>query len=194
MRFRKRLFVDGLGWTLACDGDVERDEFDTEAAVYCSLSFDEEVIGGWRALRTTEPYLGKTIFPGLASLRPYPCRPDIWEISRLGVLPHARRSFAARLIYALMLYFAKTRELQALVGVVDVAHGRNLAAAGINLRRYGPPQVVGHGRGGKPIEAFLAELRPDDQRGRRFQQLAAHTNFLEIRDEALTLGPARISA
>lgn len=193
-RLRKQLFVDGLGWRLDCDGQCERDEFDSDRATYCLLFDRGKAIACWRAIATTEDYLAKGRFPQLATLRPYPSRPDVWEISRLGVLPHTSRTVAARYVYALMVHFALARNARALVGVVDACHGRNMAVHGMRLRRYGPPQLVGYDVQGRAITAYCAELRLSDQKGARFEKLMGHIDKLEISDDAHVLGSARISA
>lgn len=175
-------------------GDVERDEFDTSNANYGLLYCGTELVGGWRAIRTTDDYLGRKLFPQLATLRPYPSSSDVWEISRLGVLTGEDRLFASRCTYALMVYFAQSRRADALIGVVEVSHGRNIEVAGIRLRRRGVPLVVAHDAMGHPIAAYLAELRPADQRGPRFARLMSNLDNLEIRDEALVLRPERVPA
>jgi N-acyl-L-homoserine lactone synthetase len=193
-RFRKRLFVDQLGWALTCKRGIERDEFDTPNVIYGLIFSTSGIVGGWRAIRTTEEYLGRKLFPQLATLRPYPNQADVWEISRLGVMPGPDRQHAARCTYALMVQFAQTRRATALVGVVDVTHGRNIRVAGIKLRRRGIPELVATDRKGHPIIAYVAELRPGDQCGAHFHRLMGHLNGMEIKDEAYLRGPRRVSA
>jgi acyl homoserine lactone synthase len=193
-RFRKQLFVDTLGWKLTHRNGREFDEFDTNRAIYCLLCRDAEPVGGWRALRTTEEYLSRKVFPELAPLRAYPSRPDVWEISRLGVLPRRAGAVSASLVYALMVHFAATRGARSLVGVVDVVHARNMAMAGLNIRAFKDPQDVGVDRLGHPISAFLAEMRLAEQGGARFERLMKCMESLEMRDEASLLGPESISA
>lgn len=193
-KFRKQLFVDVLSWDLTHRDGFEFDEFDTHRAVYCLLYRGREPIGGWRALRTTEEYLSRKVFPELAALRTYPSRPDIWEISRLGVLPDRSEPVSAHLVYALMVYFAMTRDASSLVGVVDVTHARKMAIAGLSLRAFSAPQEVGIDLSGRPIPAFLAEMLLAEQGGKRFEKLLNLLDSLEIRDEASLLGPETISA
>lgn len=192
--FRKQLFVDRLNWPLTHENGLESDEFDTSRAIYCVLYKDSIPIGGWRALRTTEDYLSRKVFPELAPLRTYPSRPDIWDISRLGFLHHIGGPESARLIYGLMCHFAFTREVSSLIGVVDARHARKMAIAGLKIRTFYEPVEVGIDSTGLPIHAFLAELRPVEQRGARFDKIMNLLQSLEIRDEASLLGPESISA
>jgi acyl homoserine lactone synthase len=193
-RFRKRLFVDELGWELIHRDGLESDEFDTARAVFCSLYLGDEIVGCWRAIRTTEEYLGKKIFPQLATLRPYPAHPDIWEISRLGVIRHRQRALSAQHIYALMFHFARTRNAHALCGVVSLVHNRNFVISGIKTRRYGAPQVVGRDARGRPITVFFGEIRMSDQEGAALKKVLDPVNRMELQDDALVLGRAPVSA
>jgi acyl homoserine lactone synthase len=193
-KWRKLLFVDQLGWDLQHENGVEIDEFDTPRAVYCSLYLGDEIVGGWRAIRTNEEYLGKKIFPQLASLRPYPTHPDIWEVSRLGVSRHPMRALSAQYAYALMFHFALTRQARSLVGVVSLIHNRNFVINQIKTRRYGVPQVVGFDVRRRPITVFFGEIRMAEQGSHRFKELLASLQHVEMNDEALVLGRTSVSA
>lgn len=192
--FRKRLFVDELGWTLTHDGELEVDEFDNDAATYCSLYLGAEIVAGWRAIRTSEDYLGRKVFPQLATLRPYPSHPDIWEISRLGAIRHPQRPLSAQCIYALMFHFAASRGALSLCGVVSPMHSRNFERAGIKTRRYGPPEVVGHDVKGRPLSVFFGEIRMSDQHGLALNKMLNPINEMELQDDALVPGRRAISA
>jgi N-acyl-L-homoserine lactone synthetase len=192
--FRKRLFVDELGWDLAHRDGQEVDEFDTETAVFCSLYRGSEIVGCWRAIRTSEEYLGRKIFPQLATLRPYPAHRDIWEISRLGVIRHPERPLSARYIYGLMFQFAVTRRALSLCGVVSPIHNRNFLIAGIKTRRFGAPQVVGYDAKGRPLSVFFGEIRMSDQQAGPLQSVLDPVRTLEVQDDALFLRRTSVSA
>ena len=192
-RFRKGLFVDRLGWELTVEDGRERDQFDTDAAVHCALFEGRQVIGGFRAIRTDHDYLAQTVFPYLASLKPYPRQRNAWEISRFGVSPGGGVR-PALLNYALMFRFAHTRQAAILVAVANLQHERLLARFGVRTRRYGPPQVVGETEDGSPMLAVAGEIPVREQTGPRFSSLLEFAKDVEIDDEALVLGPARVSA
>jgi acyl homoserine lactone synthase len=189
-RFRKSFFVDRCGWTLPVDGHRERDQFDTPDALYCALFRNSEVVGGFRAIRTDHDYLAQTIFPQLASLRQYPRHRNAWEISRFGVLPGA----GGPINYALMLLFGQAQGASALVAIADLQHERLLSRSGIRTRRYGPPQVVGFKADGTPLWAVAGEIPLREQDGGKIRALQSLIRHVEIDDEALVLGPARVSA
>lgn len=192
--FRKRLFVDDLKWNLTTRGCFEIDQFDTENANYCALFDDGEIVGGFRAIRTDCPYLANTIFPGLATQRPYPVRPDVWEISRFGVLSQHNRLKLARINYALMFNFAIDRGASALVAVADLTYERYLAHIGIQSRRYGPPQTIGTDRQGRPMRVVAGEIRLNEQPSNKFMALLKSTKDMDVKDETLVRRPESISA
>jgi acyl homoserine lactone synthase len=192
-KFRKTLFVDALGWTLDVQNGRERDQFDTEAAVYCALFEKSRLVGGFRAIRTDSDYLARSIFPHLAKLKEFPQRPDVWEISRFGVLPGQERRIAAKINYSLMFHFAQRRAATSLVAVVDLTYERFLGLLGIRTRRYGPPQVIGNARGAE-IWAVAGEIPLAEQTDPRFHAHLALTKQVEINDDTLVLGRRRVSA
>jgi N-acyl-L-homoserine lactone synthetase len=193
-QFRKRLFVDTLGWQLPVSGEIERDQFDNGAAVHCALFVGEILVGGFRAIRTDCDYLAKRVFPQLATTRPYPSSHRKWEISRFGVEPSRRNLELARINYSLMFRFAQTRQATGLVAIADLTYERYLAKLDIRTRRYGPPQVIGSDRFGKPIQVVAGEIPLADQSGPKFNALLRIANQVTIDDQALVLGRTRVSA
>lgn len=193
-RFRKKLFIDILGWQLAVSGELERDQFDNGAAVHCALFAGDEIVAGFRAIRTDCDYLAKQVFPHLAKTRPYPCSPRKWEISRFGVKPGRRSLELARLNYSLMFRFAQTRQATALVAIADLTYERYLAKLDIRTRRYGPPQVIGLDRAGRPLQMVAGEIPLADQSGPKFDALLHIANQVTIDDQALVFRRTRVSA
>jgi N-acyl-L-homoserine lactone synthetase len=193
-KLRKVLFVDILKWDLQTVDDCERDQFDTSAAVHCALFRNDELIGGFRAIRTDHDYLVRSVFPHLAAVKRFPQRVDIWEISRFGVLPIEDRLEIAKLNYALMFRFAHMRRAAALVALVDLTYERFLKKLGIRTRRYGPPQIVGTKTTGEPMWCVAGEIPLAEQNGSRFQALLALAKKVEIKDAAPVFGRIRVSA
>ena len=191
-RFRKALFVDERGWNLPVGADTEVDQFDTHDANYCALFAGNTIVGGFRAIRCDYPYLGRDKFPHLATTRPYPERPDYWEISRFGVLRSHRRCGVA--LYAVMFRFAEMRRAKALVAVADLGHERLLAKIGIRTRRYGPPVWLGAEETGEPIQIVAGEIPIGEQDRSRLQFLRTRSDAVEIRDDTMVWRPAAVSA
>lgn len=196
-RFRKRLFVDIEKWDLPTDGPFEIDQFDHEMAKYIVIFHCDKLVGGFRAIRTTDPYLASAVFPDLAQTIPYPKKHDAWEISRFGVIPRDNprdRIVAAKFNYSMMFRFANMYRATSLVAIADLQYERFLRKLGVRSRRFGPPQVVGKTTDGKCLELVAGEIPITDQSGPRFDQIVNLSAQMEINDETTILGREAISA
>ena len=83
-RLRHRVFVERLGWNVRSFGGLEVDAFDMLEATYL-LAGDDPIVGSWRVLPTTGPYMLKDVFAELLEGQPAPCDPAVWEMSRFAV-------------------------------------------------------------------------------------------------------------
>lgn len=189
-RFRKRIFVDQLGWSLNVIAEREKDEFDRPDAILFALLDQHDVIGCFRALPCDGPYLCRDVFPALAQATPYPQTEDCWEISRLAA--ETREASAA--LYAAMLDFGWTRKARALVALVDLRHERALRAMRIRTQRYGMPAAVGVDRNGRTIQAVAGEIPLGAQSAELRRSVSQILANMDMSDETLVLGPDRISA
>ena len=193
-RFRHDLFVQTLGWQLDSCSGLEKDQFDHNKAQYCLVIENNSVIAGFRAIRTDHAYLAAEVFPQLATTRDYPCRADVWEISRFGILPHLAATDLARINYSLMFRFARDRGATALVAIADLIYERYLRTLGIRTRRYGPPQVVGHDAMGRKLRCVAGEIPLTDQVPHHLNNLISFTDNLDVQDATLVFGCSAISA
>jgi N-acyl-L-homoserine lactone synthetase len=191
-RFRTRLFIDELGWSLPTEKGLERDQFDTDKAVYCALMHGDEVVGCFRAIRCDVPYLANTVFPHLATTRAYPTSPDAIEISRLGVLP-GHHAASARL-YSLMVRFAFSQNASRLVAIAELSHERLLNKIGLETVRYGKVSIVGFKDDGTWILAVAGEIPLPHKQSSRIRRFLQLTQQMDIIDEAHVLGCERLSA
>jgi N-acyl-L-homoserine lactone synthetase len=191
-RLRNALFVRELGWTLAVENGHERDEFDTDDAVYCVLWADGQMIGCFRAISCDRPYLAHRIFSHLATDRPFPMSADYVEISRFGVLAAHRQ--ASTVLYSLMIRFALARDASALVALAELAHERLLNRIGLSTSRYGDVQIVGFHDDGRWILAVAGEIPIPRTPSPAFRTLLDLTKTMEISDEASIFGRERLSA
>lgn len=192
-RFRKKLFIDTLGWPLRSFRGEEIDDFDGDDAIYCVVRSADQVVAGFRAMPTDGPYLAHSAFPSLASERPYPRAADVWEISRFGVAPGAGHGIA-QINYGLMFRLAQRRQVKALVAIADMTYERYLAVLGVRTVRYGAPQPLARTRSGQIQDIVAGEIPFLEQTGMRFRKLLATTNSVEIIDETLVLGSEGIPA
>ena len=194
-RMRKKIFIDHYGWELPQYDDREIDAFDSLFTVHCALFQGERPVACFRAIRTDHPYLSAWVFPQLASERPYPKRPDAWEISRFGVLPDCQGDLRYSVLnYALMFHFAAQVQARHLVACAEPAHERFLQQIGIRTARYGPPSIVGTTKRGDPLVVVAGDIPIAEQSGDRFTRLCSALDNVEIINASYVLGPQRISA
>jgi len=194
LHFRKRILVDRYGWDLAVSGDIERDEFDTDAAVHGAIYDGEAIKACFRLIRTDYPYLAREKFPHLATSKPYPQSSAIWEISRLALAEDKRPFETLLYAYSAIFDFARRRGAVSLVAFADLAKERLVNRIGIVTDLLGPPVEIGSDRFGRPIVVVAGELPLRLQGGPRFEKLLSYVHKTEIDDAAAIFGRARISA
>lgn len=85
-RLRHRVFKERLGWDVQSMEGLEKDRFDELQPSYL-LAFDgsDRLVGTWRMLPTTGPYMLRDVFPVLLDGTEAPCHPKICEGSRFAV-------------------------------------------------------------------------------------------------------------
>jgi N-acyl-L-homoserine lactone synthetase len=149
-KLRHEVFKERLAWEVGSAGGKERDMFDDLDPVYIVCEHQGEVLGSWRLLPTTGPYMLKDVFPELLHGMPAPQAPDVWEISRFAVSKRVvgNESLGTINMVTDMLLdqlgaFAKRRNISRIVAVSDVRFERILKRAGLLSYRYGPPLQIG---------------------------------------------------
>jgi acyl homoserine lactone synthase len=140
---RYHVFIETLGWGIDCEPGQEKDQFDTQDAIYLVLPNDNgDVVASTRLLPTVGPNLLLDVFPQLVAGR-RPVSRTIWEASRL-VVDHRRdrlrscRNAAGQLLCGIMEYAVRCN-LSHLVSVSDVRIERLLTRLGWTLARLGAP-------------------------------------------------------
>ncbi len=149
-RLRHEVFRERLDWEVGCQGGRERDMFDDLDPVYIVCEDEGEVLGSWRLLPTTKPYMLKDVFPELLHGMPAPEAPDVWEISRFAVSKRVTGNESmgsikkvTNLLLEQLFTFAARRDITRIVAVSDVRFERILKRAGLLTNRYGPPLQIG---------------------------------------------------
>jgi acyl homoserine lactone synthase len=160
-RYRRKVFVDRLGWDLPSGmADCEQDQFDRAETVYLAAQNpDGEVIGCGRLLPSTGSYLLQTVFPDLLNGVPAPQSADVWELSRFAAgdpasATAARREHLAERLLLRALQFCERRGARQLLAVTTVAVERLMLRAGVELQRLGPPRIID----GQPVLALVIEV------------------------------------
>jgi len=149
-RLRHEVFKERLDWEVGSQAGKERDMFDDLDPVYIVCEHAGEVLGSWRLLQTTRPYMLKDVFPELLYGQPAPEAPDVWEISRFAVSKRMANNESlgtintvTNLLLEQLFNFAARREISRIVAVADVRFERILKRAGLLTQRFGPPMQIG---------------------------------------------------
>ena len=149
-RLRHEVFRERLKWDVTSAAGQERDGFDDGDPVYIVCEEDGEVLGSWRLLPTTGPYMLKDVFPELLHGTPAPEADDVWEISRFAVSKRIAENGSlgtinkvTNMLLDQLFTFAKRRNISRIVAVSDVRFERILKRAGLLTQRFGPPMQIG---------------------------------------------------
>ena len=151
---RHQVFIKEKGWAdIAGDGELERDQFDNEHAVYLLAMNGEDVLGGQRFYPTLRPHMLSEVF-GYLTQWPIPRDEATWEATRYCVAQHRRIGRADAKLLVAMQRFCLEEGISNLTGVIEVAALSRWLQAGFKLRPLGLPQSVG----GQPTIAVIAEV------------------------------------
>jgi len=149
-RLRHEVFKERLAWDVGSRAGKERDIFDDLDPVYIVCEDEGEVLGSWRLLPTTGPYMLQDVFPELLHGQPAPNAPDVWEISRFAVSKRVLGNESlgtinkvTNLLLDQLFAFAAARKISRIVAVSDVRFERILKRAGLLTQRFGQPLQVG---------------------------------------------------
>ncbi|HVT36756.1 MAG TPA: acyl-homoserine-lactone synthase [Nevskiaceae bacterium] len=148
-RLRGQIFGGRLGWDVQVRDGCETDGYDDAHSRYLLLAEGDTVIGGWRLRPTTQPYMLDEVFPQLLGGRRAPHHPRVWEVSRFAIDTRGDRSArfgfnqAARSLLAATAQYALDHGIERYVMVASAGAERLYRNAGLQVRRYGPPQRIG---------------------------------------------------
>ena len=148
-RLRSEVFLNRLQWDVRSRKDLERDCYDLIGPVYgVCVADDERVVGCWRLLPTTGPYMLRDVFPELIGAHPMPCAPRVWEISRFavsGVQGELGRSvhLVTSQLLAGLIECALDFDIDRIVAVTDLRFEKVLKRAGLRPSRFSEPRMVG---------------------------------------------------
>lgn len=149
-RLRHEVFKERLNWDVGSIAGRERDVFDDLDPVYIVCEEEGEVLGSWRLLPTTGPYMLKNVFPELLHGTPAPEAENVWEISRFAVSKRVTGNESLGTVKSVtntlldeLFKFASRRNIERIVAVSDIRFERILKRAGLLTQRYGPPLQIG---------------------------------------------------
>ena len=152
LRFRHRVFRERLNWEVQSTDDMEFDIFDTLNPYYMIAQHAGEIIGCWRLLPTTGPYMLKNTFPQLLNGQPAPEHESIWEVSRFAMATPGNSKNEQAIFNHLTLemfrrsvLFAKQFNIKHFVSVNSMAFEKVMNRSGVISRRFenSSPQRIG---------------------------------------------------
>ncbi len=189
-KLRHEVFKERLEWEVGSASGKERDMFDDLDPVYIVCEHEGDVLGSWRLLPTTGPYMLRNVFPELLYGQPAPEAPDVWEISRFAVSKRVVGNESlgtiktvTNLLLEQLFAFAARRDISRIVAVADVRFERILGRAGLLTQRFGPPLQIGVTR------AISGYADVSDLNIRRMQ-LAGRAKALQLAGQQLVDLPA----
>ncbi len=145
-KLRHTVFAERLRWTSLNNSQREIDLYDVINPVYLICRDPAgEVVGCWRLLPTTGPYMLRDIFAHLLWGAPPPEQPDIWEISRFAIDPQWRDydslGAVGSVVGQMLLYlfdFSEANGITRIIAASDIRFDRILKRAGLKTTHYGP--------------------------------------------------------
>lgn len=149
-RLRHTVFSERLQWTSLNPDGREIDKFDALNPVYLICRDPGgDVVGCWRLLPTTGPYMLKDIFPHLLGDNAAPELDDVWEISRFAIDPNLRNyqslgavSHIVGQMLTELFDFAEHNGIRRIVAASDIRFDRILARSGLRTRHFAPPVAM----------------------------------------------------
>ena len=136
---------------------IECDEFDNFDPLYgvCIEYVQGKgniVLGCWRLLPTTGPYMLRDVFPFLLHGQAPDENPGVWEISRFAVTNEDARgkvsdstvNEATRMLLSELFRLGATSGIRRFVACSDVRFQRILRLIGVNVGTYGPSMRIGN--------------------------------------------------
>lgn len=198
-RLRHTVFSERLKWTSLNEERREVDVYDALNPVYLICRDPSgDVIGCWRLLPTTGPYMLKDIFSHLLHGHPAPQKPDVWEISRFAIDPGWRDYISLGAVGSVVGHmllglfdFADENGITCVVAASDIRFDRILKRAGLTTTHYGPAVRMEYSR----AVAGWAEISKQN-RGRIEAKLSENQHWSEDQISAATstapLHPNRI--
>jgi N-acyl-L-homoserine lactone synthetase len=149
-RLRHTVFSERLKWTSLNPDGREVDRFDALNPVYLICRDPSgDVVGCWRLLPTSGPYMLKDIFSHLLGDAAAPEEEDVWEISRFAIDPNLRQyqslGAVSHIVGHMLIElfdFAERNNIRRIVAASDIRFDRILARSGLRTRHFAPPVAM----------------------------------------------------
>jgi len=147
LSLRYQVFKERLGWEVPTKGQFESDQYDNANAEYLfAKDENQQVVGCWRLISTTQDYMLKNTFPQLLGNEPAPSGKHIVELSRFAVqkntvgMSSSISDVTFKMLQAVYLH-AVERGIEEYVTVTSTSIERFLKRIGIPCKRIGDQKV-----------------------------------------------------
>ncbi len=162
-RQRYQIFVKALSWNLAHKDQREKDNYDTEDAVYL-LALEAGVLSGAiRLIPSNQPHLLKDHFEDLCE-NGVPIGKHIWEATRAYSKPSGKEPLALNKamgeLFCAVLEFALLNEIEKFTLVASLTIMPVVLHAGWKVAPLGLPKIVN----GDRVGAFAIDVSPESLR------------------------------
>lgn len=145
-RQRYEVYVKRRKWKdLRPVGELEKDQYDTESAIYLiALDDEDSILASLRLLPTTGPHILGDLFPHLAQTGGVPRDRRILELTRLYIAPfnasRAVRDWLVGVLCAGMIEYCAANKITQISSVIDTFILRMVLSMGCKVRPLGLPQ------------------------------------------------------
>ena len=153
-RLRHHVFKERMKWDIPSVDGMDIDQFDALDPLYAAYLDDtNRILGSWRLLPTTGPYMIRDVFPELLGDEPAPAAPTVWEISRFSARPTGSESQSLSAIHPItsallisLIQVCMRAGITRVVSASDLLFERVLKRAGAIAHRIGPVCRIGRTR------------------------------------------------
>jgi len=150
-RLRYQVFKERMKWDIPSVNGMDIDRFDALDPLYAVYLDDtNNVLGSWRLLPTTGPYMIRDVFPELLGEEEAPAQPAIWEISRFSARPTGSESQSLAAIHPItsallisLIQVCLRAGITRVVSASDLLFERVLKRTGALAHRIGPVCQIG---------------------------------------------------
>jgi len=141
---RFRVFKQRLGWNVPAENGEERDSFDRLYPIYLlAKDPDNKLVGSWRFLPTTGPYMLRDVFPELLDGKRVPYHPLTWEGSRFAVEGRGRQRRVSSELLCAVTETCLAMGIRELITVYDARMERLLPRLGCPPKQQTKATILG---------------------------------------------------
>jgi acyl-homoserine lactone synthase len=142
-RVRHSVFVEEKGWKqFERDGIFEKDQYDTEDAIYAVALDDQgDAIGCFRLYPTVLPHMISEVFPGMVDGEVL-CRPDVMELTRFHLCKPKRHSTEYLELLTAIPEVGIELGLSGFTAIVRTLRIPVMQSAGLSIVPTGLPAVI----------------------------------------------------